>query len=77
MLMNADVEKKIFVKMPPEYERRANTRVLLVMKFKKSIYGLRQSSKNLFSTMDQCLGNIRFRPIKSDLRVYIYEDEVC
>ena len=31
---------------------------------------------NRFGTMDQCFGDIGFRPLKSDPCVYIYEDEV-
>ena len=45
------------------------------MKLKKGLYGLRQSPKNCFSTMDHRLGKIGFRSLKSDPCVYVYEDE--
>ena len=45
------------------------------MKLEKSLYGLRQSPKNWFSTMDHHLGKIGFRSLKSDPCVYVYEDE--
>ena len=48
--LNADVEEEVFVKMAPGYERSNESGVVLVMKLKKSLYGLRQSPKNWFST---------------------------
>ena len=44
--LNADVEEEVFVKMDPGYERSNEFEVPLVMKLKKSLYGLRQSPKN-------------------------------
>ena len=73
--LNADAEENIFVKMAPSYERSNESGVPLIMKLKKSLYGLRQNPKNCFSTMDHHLGKIRFRSLKSDPCVYVYEDE--
>ena len=75
-LLNADVEDEAFVKIPPGHERGNESGVPLVMKLKKSLYGLWQSPKNWFSiTMDPHLGKIGFRSLISDLCVYVYEDE--
>ena len=74
-LLKVDVEKEVFVKMSPVYERKNKAEILLVMKLKRSLYGLHQSPKNWFGTMDQCLGNIGFFPLKSSPCEYIYEDE--
>ena len=74
--LNADEEEEVFVKCPPEYELSNKAGVPSVMKLKKSIYGLRQSSKNWFDMMEQCLGGIEFRPFKPHPCVYIYEGEV-
>ena len=73
--LNADVEADVLVKMVPGYETNNEAGVYLVMKLKKSLYGLRQSPKNWFSTMDVELAIIGFRPLKSDPCVYVYEDE--
>ena len=73
--LNADVDEDVFVKMAPGYETNDEAGVPLVMKLKKSLYGLRQSPKNWFSTMDVELAIIGFRPLKSDPCVYVYEDE--
>ena len=65
----ADVEKEVFIKMPPRYKRSVKAGVPLVIHLKKRRYELRQSPKNWLGTMDQCLGDIRFRSFKSDPRV--------
>ena len=44
--LNADVEEEVFVKMDPGYERSNGSEVPLVVKLKKSLYGLRQSPKS-------------------------------
>ena len=42
-LLNADVEKGVFVKTVPGYKTNDDAEVPLVIKLKKSSYGLRQS----------------------------------
>ena len=76
--LNADMKEEVFVQMPPPGTSAATRLELvpLVMKPKKRLYELRQSPKNWFGTMDQCLGDIGFRPPTCDPCVYIYEDEV-
>ena len=61
--------------MAPGYETNDEARVPLIMKLEKSLYGLRQSPKNWFGTMDVELPVIDFRRLKSDYCVYLYEDE--
>ena len=74
--LNADVEEEGFVKMVPTHERSNESGVTLVMKLKKSFYGLRQSpKKNCSSTMDHHLGIIGFHSLKSDPCVHVYENE--
>ena len=61
--------------MTPDYEHRYESGVSLVMKLKKSLYGLRQSPMNWFSTIDHHLAKIGFCSLKSDPCVDVYEDE--
>ena len=62
--------------MTPGYERSNESfRVSLVVKLEKCLYGLRQSPKNWFSTMDHHLGSIGFRSLNSYPCVYVYEDK--
>ena len=75
VFLRADGKEEVFVKMPPGYERSNESGFPLVMKLKKSLYGLRQSSKNWFRTTDHHLGKIGFRSLKSDPCAYVYEGE--
>ena len=68
--LNADVEEEVFAKMAAGYERSNESRVPLAMKLKKSL-----CPKNRFSTMDHHLSKIKFRSLKSDPCVCVYEDE--
>ena len=73
--LNADVEEDVFVKMAPGYEIADKSGVPVVMKLKKSLYGLPQSPKNWFGTMDHHLAKIGFRPLKSDPCIYVFQDD--
>ena len=73
--LNADVEQDVFVKMAPGYEIADKSGVPVVMKLKKSLYGLPQSPKNWFGTMDHHLAKIGFRPLKSDPCIYVFQDD--
>ena len=72
---NADVEEDLFANKAPSNEANDKAGVSLVMKLKKNVYGLRQSPKNWFGTMDLELAVIGFLPLKSDPCVYIYDDK--
>ena len=74
VFLRADIEVDVFVRMAPGYETNIKAGVPFVIKLKKSVYGLRQSPKNLFGAMNVKLAVVGFRPLKSNLCVYIYED---
>ena len=61
--------------MAPGYETDDKGGVPFVINVKKSLYGLLQSLKTWFGTMNVKFAGIGFHPLKSDLCVYIYEDE--
>ena len=73
--LNADVEEEVYVMMAPGYETYDNSGVPFTMKLKKSLYGLRQSTRNWFGTMEDHLSNIGFRSLKSDPCVYVFKDK--
>ena len=75
VFFNADVKENVYINMTPGYNTNSKAGVPLIMKIKKRFYGLRQSSKNWFGTMDAELTIIGFRLLKSDPCVHIYEDE--
>ena len=75
IFLNADVKENVFVNMTPGCKTTSKAGVPLIIKIKKRFYGLRQSSKNWFGTMDAELAIIGFRLLKSDPCMHIYEDE--
>ncbi|CAM9682894.1 unnamed protein product, partial [Sphacelaria rigidula] len=73
--LNAPVEEEVYVNMAPGYEENDPvTKVPLVMKLRKSFYGLRQSPLNWWNRMDKCLGDIGFTSLASDPCIYIFTD---
>ena len=71
--LNANVEEEVHVKTAPGYENQdKKTGVPLVMRLRKSMYGLRQSPKNWHSTIDTYVMKIDFKPLKSDPCVCVY-----
>ena len=69
--LNANVEEDVFANMALGYETSDEAGVPLVMKLKKSLYGLRQSPNKWLGTMDVELAVISFRPLKSGSCAYV------
>ena len=72
--LNAKVEKEVYVKMAPGYEEFSNDGVSMVMRLLKSLYGLRQSPRCWYGTVDEHVVEIDFKSLKSDPCVYIYSE---
>ena len=68
------VEEEVYVKMAPGYEELSNDGVPMVMRLLKSLYGLRQSSRCWYGTVDEYVVEISFKSLKSDPYVYIYSE---
>ena len=68
----ANIEEGVFVEMAPGYETTNRKGVQLVMKLGKSLYGLAQSPKNWWETIDPSRVEIGSISLKSDTCVYIY-----
>ena len=75
VFLNADIEEEVYVKMAPGYETYDKSGVPFVTNLKTSLYGLRQSHKNWFGTMDDHLSNIGFRSLKSDPCASVFKDK--
>ena len=61
------------MKTPPGYESpETTTGRPNVMDFKKSLYGLRQSPRNWFNTIDDSLRDVGFIATASDPCVYMF-----
>lgn len=64
--LQSPVEEDVYVNPVPGYGTHGKA-----MKLNKSLYGLRQSGKNWFETIDYSLTNIAFVPTWSDPCVYM------
>ena len=72
--LNAKVEEEVYVKMAPGYEEFSNDGVPVVMRLLKSLYGLQQSPRCWYGTVDEHVVEIGFKSLKSDPCVYIYSE---
>ena len=72
--LNAKVEEEVYVTMAPGYQEFSNDGVPMVMRLVKSLYGLRQSPRCWYGTVDEHVVEIGFKSLKSDPCVYIYSE---
>ena len=72
--LNTKVEREVYVKMAPEYEEFHNDGVPMVMRLLRSLYGLRQSPRCWYGTVDEHVVEIGFTSLKRDPYVYIYSE---
>ena len=71
--LQSEVEEDVFVRQAPGYEiLDTETGRPLVMKLKKSIYGLRQSPRKWGTTFAKGIAEIGFIALKSDPCMYMY-----
>lgn len=72
LFLNTDVDEEVYVKMAPGFETTTEEGIPLVMMLLKSLYGLRESPRNWFGTIDGHLKETGFTPLKSNPCVCIY-----
>ena len=75
--LNAKVEEDVYVKMAPGYEEFSNNGVPMVLRLLKRLYGLRQSPRCRYGTVDKHVVEIGFKSLKSDPCVYITGSVMC
>ena len=61
--------------MAPGYEEFNNDGVPMVIRLLKSFYGLRQSPRCWYGTVDEGVAEIGFKSLNSDPCVYIYSED--
>ena len=74
VFLNAKVEEEVYVEMAPGYEEFSNEGLPIVMWLLKSHYGLRQSPRCWYGTVDEHVVEIGFKSLKSNPCVYIYSE---
>ena len=72
--LNAKIEEEVYVKTAPGYEESSNDGVPMVMRLLKSLYGLRQSPRCWYGTVDEHVVEIGFKRLMSDPCVCIYSE---
>ncbi|CAM9870549.1 unnamed protein product, partial [Sphacelaria rigidula] len=73
-LLNAELNEEVYVKMAPEYKEFDANGTSMVMRPRKSLYGLRQSPDCWWGTVDTHLVEIGFKSLTLYPCVYIYKE---
>jgi len=68
VFLHGDLDEEIFLKPPPRYLEDGDTRVC---KLNKSLYGLKQASRQWFAKLKVTLLSLKFRQSKSDYSLFI------
>ena len=73
--LNADIKEEIYIKQPKGFEEYGSNGEELVCKLKKSIYGLKQASRNWNDTIDQWMRSYGFKAANADPCLYVKGSE--
>jgi Reverse transcriptase (RNA-dependent DNA polymerase) len=73
--LQSTVHETIYVNQPQGFEKFGGNGATLVMKLKRSLYGLKQSPRNWHSTVHQFLLSIGFTSSDADPCVYVRADQ--
>lgn len=68
--LHGDLSEEIYMKIPQGFARKGDTRVC---KLKKSLYGLRQASRNWNKKFTNALEKISLRQSRADHSLFIYQ----
>jgi hypothetical protein len=70
--LNADLDKEIYMSQPPGLPPKLNARgEEMVLKLHKSIYGLKQASRQWYRLIDSIFKSLGFTRLKSDHSLYL------
>lgn len=67
--LHSDLNEEVYMQVPQGYDLAEKG---LVCRLKKSLYGLRQASRNWYSKLSQALIDYGFRECEADLSLFIY-----
>ncbi|OMO87137.1 Integrase, catalytic core [Corchorus capsularis] len=70
VFLHGDLEEEVFMKIPQGFAKAGETRVC---KLKKSLYGLRQASRNWYHKFTKALEDVGFRQSKADHSLFLYD----
>lgn len=75
--LNSPVEEEIYLKQPQGYIKNGADGKPLVCRMLKSLYGLKQASRNWNLVIDKWLKGYGFRPCEADRCLYMYDIDNC
>lgn len=70
--LHGDLDENVFMKIPQGFAKKGET---IVYKLKKSLYGLRQASRNWYYKFTRALLDIGFQQSKADHSLFTYKME--
>ena len=73
--LNADIEEEIFMQQPEGFEKFDKQGNPLICKLRKSLYGLKQSGRNWYLTIETFLNQLGFTPAIQDECLFIKKGE--
>ncbi|CAH9129500.1 unnamed protein product, partial [Cuscuta epithymum] len=68
--LHGDLSEDVYMRMPQGFTKNGDTRVC---KLQKSLYGLRQASRNWYHKFTQSLLNVGFRQSRADHSLFIFQ----
>ncbi|HVX00705.1 MAG TPA: reverse transcriptase domain-containing protein, partial [Candidatus Babeliaceae bacterium] len=71
--LNGVLEEDIYMEQPQGFIEKGKEH--LVCKLNKTLYGLKQASRQWYTKMDQTLSSLSFRRLESDNCTYVYQDK--
>ena len=69
--LHGDLEEEVYMKIPQGFSNKNETRVC---KLKKSIYGLKQASRNWYHKFTKSLIDLGYKQSRADHSLFIYKD---
>ncbi|CAN0825128.1 Retrovirus-related Pol polyprotein from transposon TNT 1-94 [Linum grandiflorum] len=72
--LHGDLSEEVYMKLPQGYDGADGTKVC---RLRKSIYGLRQASRNWHAKFSSSLLNLGFEQSKADYSMYVYKKDAA
>ncbi|KAI3759425.1 hypothetical protein L6452_07232 [Arctium lappa] len=68
--LHGDLDEEVYMKIPEDFANANETRVC---RLRKSLYGLRQASRNWYQKFTAALSSLNFKQTHADASLFIYE----